>query len=433
MRVALVCPYSWNVPGGVQSHVAGLAGALQARGVAAEILAPADRRVSFPGFVPLGRSVPILDNGSIVRVALDPASSARIARLVRSGRYDIVHLHEPMIPAVCLTALLASTRPLVGTFHMYASSRRWYRPFAPLARAAIPRLDARIAVSEAALLHVTRTCPGEYRIIPNGIDVASFSAPGERAGGRILFIGRADPRKGLAVLLEAFSRLPGTTELELVGVSPRELSRAGRRLPPPAARRVSALGHVSDTERAALLARADVLCAPSLEGESFGIVLVEGMAAGVPVVASAIPGYVDVLPESCGRLVPPGQPEALADALRLLLADGTLRARLGEAGRRAARRFDWQRVCTEVLEVYEEVLGGREAARSSRPRRGKVERAATAGTVGSTNPQKRYTRTPRSAGASGTPTATRAAVIAASTPPRPPAGNGSAIDTYPVA
>jgi phosphatidylinositol alpha-mannosyltransferase len=339
--------------------VAGLAAALRARGVAVEILAPADGPVPLADFVPLGRSVPIPDNGSIVRVALDPVSSSRTARLVRSGRYDLVHLHEPMIPAVCLTALLAAERPLVGTFHMYASSRRWYRPFAPLARAVIPRLDARIAVSQAALRHVARTCPGEYRIIPNGIDLTGFSAPGERDGTRILFIGRAEPRKGLPILLEAFTRLPATTTLDLVGVDRRELPRVGRRLPAAAAGRIRAHGRVSDAERAALLARADVLCAPSLEGESFGIVLVEGMAARVPVVASAIPGYVDVLPDSCGRLVPPGRPELLADALRELLADGELRVRLGEAGRCAARRFDWQRVAGEILEVYDGALDGR--------------------------------------------------------------------------
>lgn len=382
MRLALVCPYSWSVPGGVQAHIAGLAAALRARGHEVEILAPVDGPVPVPGFVRAGRSVPILDNGSIVRVALDPATVRRTARLVRSRGYDLVHVHEPMIPAVSLTALLAARAPLVGTFHMYARRPRWYRPFAPLARHAVPRLHARIAVSEAALRHVSRTCPGEYHVIPNGVDVASFDCSAEaRTGSRLLFIGRAEPRKGLPVLLEAFKRLGGSPTLDLAGVTPRELRRAGVALPPRTLERVRAHGRVSDNERLRLLAATDVLCAPSLEGESFGIVLVEGMAAGLPVVASAIPGYVDVLPPACGKLVPPGNAAALAAGLDELLADAALRAKLGAAGRLEARRFDWSRVCEEILAVYEEALG-RAAARSSRPSSGSVESAAIPGSVG---------------------------------------------------
>src|SRR3990172_7017860 len=193
MRIALVCPYSWTVPGGVQSHVRGLARELRTRGHDVAIIAPADGPVD-DDVIGVGRSIPIPDNGTIVRVALAPAAVARTTRRIHSGSYDLVHLHEPMIPAVCLSALLTSTAPLVGTFHMFASSRRWYRPFAPLARRAIPRLAARIAVSQAALRHVARTCPGDYHIVPNGIDLAAFGPPGERTGSRVLFVGRPDAR-----------------------------------------------------------------------------------------------------------------------------------------------------------------------------------------------------------------------------------------------
>jgi phosphatidylinositol alpha-mannosyltransferase len=240
---------------------------------------------------------------------------------------------------------------------MYAPSRRWYRPFAPLARRAIPRLDARIAVSRAAVAHVERTVPGDYRIVPNGIDVASFAAEGDRNGSRLLFLGRPEPRKGLHVLLEAFRLLPSHVTLDLVGVTPEAFRHASGGLPAEAASRITAHGRVSDERRSALLAASDVLCAPSLLGESFGIVLVEGMAAGVPVVASAIAGYVDVLPEACGRLVPPGDAPRLAAALGELLADESLRKRLGAAGRSAAQRYDWSRVTAEVLEVYAEAIG----------------------------------------------------------------------------
>jgi phosphatidylinositol alpha-mannosyltransferase len=388
MRVALVCPYSWTVPGGVQSHIAGLARSLRTRGHDVEVIAPADGPVSMPGFVPAGPSIPILDNGSWVRVALDPVSAARTARLVRGRGYDLVHVHEPMIPAVGLAALYAAQVPLVGTFHMYARRPRWYRPFSPLARRAVPRLDARIAVSQAALRHVARTCPGEYHVIPNGIDVAAFDLRAERDGSRILFIGRADPRKGLCVLLDAFSLLPDSLTLELVGVTRDKLRRLPARLAPSVAARILAHGRVGDEERARILARADVLCAPALEGESFGIVLVEGMAAGLPVVATAIPGYVDVLPPTCGRLVPPGDPAALGSALAELVSDPELRTALGEAGRQEALRYDWSRVAAEIVDVYDEAVE-RAAARSSRPSSGRVERAAMPGSVGSRKLKKR--------------------------------------------
>jgi phosphatidylinositol alpha-mannosyltransferase len=350
-RVALVCPYSWSRPGGVQAHVRGLGRELRGRGIETEILAPADDPVEERGFAAAGRSIPIHDNGSVQRVALSPAAVARTARFVRDGGFDLVHLHEPMIPAVCLTALVASRAPLVGTFHMCAPSPRWYTVFGPIARAALARLSVRIAVSRAARDHVARACPGRYELVPNGVDLDGEPAdpPHER---RILFVGRPEPRKGLAVLLEAVRRLP-RARLDLIGPDERALDGF------ESGGRVTAHGRVSDDEKARLLRMAAVLCAPSLRSESFGLVIAEAFAAGVPVVASDVAGYRELVRPDCGRLVPPGDPDALADALRALLSDRPARVAASAAARRRAQELAWPRVADRVLEVYDYACASR--------------------------------------------------------------------------
>lgn len=367
LRVALVSPYSWSRPGGVRTHVSGLAEALAAGGHEVEIIGPGAG--DLPGGVHgVGRPVPIPDNGSIAWVALGPLAARRTARLVRAGGYDLVHLHEPMVPAVCLSALLAARVPMVATFHKSAPGSRWYVPFGPLARASLERVAARIAVSRAARDHVAGACPAEYRIIPNGIDLATAAVPpGERNGTRLLFVGRPERRKGLAVLLAALARLPPRVTLDLVGVGDGRARALCRRLPELAGR-VRAHGVVPEAERLRLLASADLLCAPSLQGESFGLVLVEAMAAGVPVVASDIPGYADVLRTTCGLLVPPGDERALAAAIAALLGDEGRRRRLGSAGREMARRYDWAVIGDEVAAVYREALAGTSAGRAPGPR-----------------------------------------------------------------
>jgi phosphatidyl-myo-inositol alpha-mannosyltransferase len=348
VRVGLVCPYSWSVPGGVRSHVAGLAGALRGLGVEAEILAPADGPAE--GVVPLGRSVPIPSNGSIQRVALSPAAAARTARAVRERSYDVVHVHEPMLPVAGLTAIAVARVPVVATFHMFRRALLWYAVFLPVVRTAARRIDAFLAVSPAAAEYARRGTGRDAEVVPNGIDHAALAAlDSDRQGGRILFVGRDEPRKGLPVLLDAFAHLPGEPELVLVGPS------CGLQL----GERVRALGRVSDGEFREELARADVLVAPSLGGESFGLVLAEAMAAGLPVVASDIEGYRAVLPESAGRLLPPGDAVALAAVLEELLADGEQRARLGRAGRRESERYAWPLVAERTLAVYERVTGAR--------------------------------------------------------------------------
>jgi phosphatidylinositol alpha-mannosyltransferase len=303
--------------------------------------------------IALGPTVGLRSNGSIARVAIGPAAAARTLRRLRDGDYDLVHLHEPLCPAVCLAPLIKSRVPVVGTFHMYGPEHKGYRVAGRFARMAAERLTARIAVSEPARYCAAQFCGGDYTVIPNGIDPPDPDAPRPvRDGSRVLFVGRPELRKGLPVLLEAFAGLPGSPTLDLVGVEHAELERQPVALPPEAAQRIRAHGRVSEEDRQHLLARADVLAAPSLAGESFGLVLVEGMAAGVPVVASSIPGYVEVLRPSCGRLVPPGDVAALRAALAELLSDTTLRESMAAAGPREAERFWWPRVADQVVRVY---------------------------------------------------------------------------------
>ncbi|MDX6554181.1 MAG: phosphatidyl-myo-inositol alpha-mannosyltransferase [Miltoncostaeaceae bacterium] len=352
LRVAMVCPYAWDSPGGVRTHVIGLASELRSRGIEVDILAPMDGE-SEEDVIALGPTVGLRSNGSIARVAVGPAAAARTLRRLREGNYDLVHLHEPLCPAVCLAPLLKSQVPVVGTFHMYGPEHKGYRVAGPFARIAAERLTARIAVSEPARYCAAQFCGGDYTVIPNGIDPpAPRAEPPARDGSRVLFVGRAELRKGLPVLLEAFAGLPGSPTLDLVGVEQEELERQPVAIPAEVATRIRAHGRVSEGDREHLLARADVLAAPSLAGESFGLVLVEGMAAGVPVVASSIPGYAEVLRPSSGRLVPPGDVDALRQALGELLGDERLRTAMAAAGPREAERFWWPRVADQVVLVY---------------------------------------------------------------------------------
>ena len=365
LRVALVCPYAWDAHGGVAAQVREMAESLRERGHLVDVLTPADREIREPGVHVLGPTVGVSHNGSVGRVALSPRASLRALRLVRAGRYDVVHLHEPLVPP-CLTVLLLSRRPIVGTFHMYGPDSRLYRVMAPLGRIAVRRLHHRTAVSQAARSCAIGFLGGDYEVIPNGIarDEAAPAARRRDEGGpfRILFVGRNDPRKGLGTLLEAARRLP-EVRIDLVGVDHEEVDALLAAGVPPAPARVVAHGRVSDARRRELLGSADVMCAPSLSGESFGLVLVEAMSAGVPVVASEIPGYVDVLAGGGGLMVPPGDAGSLAAALAALAGDPALRRRLADEGRRAAERFEWNRVTPRILDAYARAIAAREARR----------------------------------------------------------------------
>jgi phosphatidyl-myo-inositol alpha-mannosyltransferase len=386
VRIALVSPYSWTYPGGVTRHIESLAGELQAQGHDPCILAPYDpddalsrrmHRGARPQprerpehFVSLGRTVGLRANGAVSNIALSPQALIALRRELGDGGYDVVHLHEPVVPIVCWDALLrARDVPLVGTFHTYSENALTNGiAAAPLGgRRRMNHLRVRIAVSDAAAWTARRFFGGRYRIVPNGVRLtdgeAGVAVPGEggaQADGssaeplRILFIGQAVQRKGLPILLRAFEALrehvPAT--LTLVGAGSEEVAHMMLD-----DRGVRALGKVSEERKLAELARSEVVCAPSLSGESFGMVLTEAFAAGAPVIASDIPGYRDVLRDGLeGRLVAPGEPLALAEALRELALDPLGRRRMAAAARERAERFAWGHVAGEVVDCYEQAI-----------------------------------------------------------------------------
>jgi phosphatidyl-myo-inositol alpha-mannosyltransferase len=395
VRIALISPYSWTYPGGVTRHIEALAAELGVLGHDARILAPYDpddalarrlhrgarpQRLRPPaGFVSLGRTFGLPANGAVSNITGAPSAFLALRRELRSGGYDVAHLHEPIVPMVCWDTLFhAGALPLVATFHTYSENPITNGIAAgPLGgRRRINRLRVRIAVSEAAAWTARRFYGGRYRIVPNGVQLGEAPAIGDTPDGpgdaadplRILFVGQAVERKGLSVLLRAFEALrdhvPAT--LTLVGASSEEVAHMTLD-----DRGIRALGKVSEASKLAELARADVLCAPSLGGESFGMVITEGLAAGTPVLASDIPGYRDVLRDGVeGQLVPAGDPLALAEALRRIALEPARRARMSTAARERAERFAWPHVAAEVLDCYEQALAVGEPA--TRPRRAAV-------------------------------------------------------------
>jgi phosphatidyl-myo-inositol alpha-mannosyltransferase len=386
VRIALVSPYSWTYPGGVTRHIEALSAELAAQGHEPDILAPYDpddglsrrlhrgaspQRVEPPAnFVPLGRTIGIPANGAVSNLTGTPHSVFAIRHALRTGGYDVAHIHEPIVPLVGFDALMSSgDLPLVGTFHTYSENpvSNGIGAVVMGGRRRMNRLHARIAVSEAAAWTAKRFYGGHYRIVPNGVrlDQDREGPTIEDEPLRILFIGQAVERKGLPALLSAFEALrehvPAT--LTLVGASPAEI--APMLLDD---RGVRALGKVPEEQKLAELASAEVLCAPSLRGESFGMVLTEAFAASTPVVASDIPGYRDVARDGVdGLLVPPGDALALAEALRALALDPDRRLAMATAARERAERFSWSQVAEEVADVYEQAIGvGRPATRIAR-------------------------------------------------------------------
>src|SRR5262245_36782040 len=372
MRIALVSPYSWTYQGGVNRHVEALAEELLGRDHRVRVLAPFDPpdRVSHrlhrapaevreaPDYlVPLGRTVGIGANGAVSNISAFPEGLVRLRRELRDGRYDVVHVHEPPAPLISWADSTFRGAPVVGTFHAY-STKAIPNHIANLlgARRIFNQLSERIAVSEAAAWTGRRWFGGEYRIVPNGVDVAAAptAAKPDADHLRILFVGRAEERKGLPVLLAAFGGLLGhvPSRLTIVGADAGEVSRMVA--DPEIERHIDVVGRVSDEELWERLAAADVLCAPSLTGESFGMVLIEAFAAGTPVIASQIAGYSDVVHDGVnGILVPPADPQRLAEELQSLWHEPERRAEMGEEGRRSAERYAWPRVADEVSGVYE--------------------------------------------------------------------------------
>ncbi len=377
MRIALVSPYSWTYPGGVTRHIEALAEQLLAAGHDAHVLAPYDpddrlaarlhrgarpaRRPAPDYFVPLGRTIGYPMNGAVSNLVGTPAAIIRLRRELESG-YDVVHVHEPVAPVVGWDALTSTRAPLVGTFHCY-SENRVSNNVANLLGASrvLNRLKVRIAVSEAAAWTGRRFYGGRYRIVPNGVDLPDTvvpKTPGDHL--RIAFVGQAVDRKGLPVLLRAFEALREhvPASLTIVGATDEEV--APLLLDP---RGVTILGKVDDMAKRRALQDADVLCAPSLGGESFGMVLTEAFAAGTPVVASDIAGYRDVVRDRVdGVLVPRGDATELAEVLRDLWLEPARRSELSAAAAHSAQRFTWPKVAEQVVDAYEDAVAVAEPA-----------------------------------------------------------------------
>ena len=375
MRIALVCPYSWTLPGGVTRHVDDLSRALVARGHDVRILAPVDpddritrtvhRRRPEPVEIPdhliaLGRTVALPANGAVSNLTLSPRAVAKMRAELRAGRFDVVHVHEPIAPAIGWDACNFEGAPVVGTFHVYSS--KWLPNAVATvlgARRLFNKLNARVAVSEAAAWTGERYFGGSYEVIPNGVD--TNAAPrGPKPGAdhlRILFVGREEERKGLPVLLSAFAGLREhvPARLAIAGARPdvvRPLLPMGDE-----DHGVDLLGRIDDGELWRRLHQADVLCAPSLGGESFGMVLIEAFAAGTPVVASDIAGYRQVVTHGRdGVLVPHGRPLELAEGLRSLWLDPAGREAMAAAARARAADFAWPRIAARTEETYERVV-----------------------------------------------------------------------------
>lgn len=377
MKVGLVCPYSLSVPGGVQNHVLGLAGWLRAHGHEPAILAPGRvdaatlaRRGLEPRHVTgLGAALAIRWNGSVARVAGGPLVAARVQRWLSEQQPEVVHLHEPVTPSAALWALLLARTPIIATFHLGTERSRVLALAGRLLHSRLRRIDRVLAVSETAAGVVRSHLGLDPVIVPNGIDLADFplleppqaaapidggapNAPSQRP--RITFLGRvAEPRKGLGVLLSALPQVEASCgPVEVVVAGPGDIEI------PPSVCRIAAL---DDVARAELLKSTDVFVAPHRGGESFGLVLIEALAAGAPVVASDLPAFRDVLTDPTGHLV--GQLFSVGDSAALArgIAQTLRRSRDRDLLRTQAARYDWSRVGPAVLAAYGEAVAARSA------------------------------------------------------------------------
>ena len=368
MRIGIACPYSWDVPGGVQQHIRDLAETLISMGHEVSVIAPADEDRPLPSYVvPTGRAMPVPYNGSVARLSFGPLSANRVRRWLRDGDFDVLHVHEPTVPSLPLLACWVASGPIVATVHIAMPKSRWLLATQPVLRTALEKIDARIAVSEAARTTLVENLGGDAVLIPNGVSVRRYEKasplPGwPGPGGALGFLGRMDEsRKGLAVLLAAFGMLgaerPG---LRLLVAGPGDAADIAARVPAPLRGRVILLGQVSEEDKVRVYHSVDVFCAPNTGGESFGIVLAEAMAAGAPIVASDLDAFRMVLRGGqAGELFATGDAGALARAAARLLDDPDRRAALSAAAAVAVRAYDWPVIARDVVAVYETVrLGG---------------------------------------------------------------------------
>ncbi|MFI7665265.1 glycosyltransferase family 4 protein [Nocardia sp. NPDC049526] len=366
MKIGMVCPYSFDVPGGVQAHVVELARVFIERGHKVSVLAPASEDTPLPDFVvSAGRAVAIPYNGSVARLSFGPMAYTRIRRWIDGNDFDVLHIHEPNAPSLSMLALKIAEGPIVATFHTSTTKSLVLSTFQGVLRPYHEKISGRIAVSELARRWQVEALGSDAVEIPNGVAVPAFARapmlPGyPRAGGTVLFLGRYDePRKGMEVLLGALPELVRRhpdVEILIVGRGDEERLR---REAGPLARHLRFLGQVSDEEKASAMRSADVYVAPNLGGESFGIILIEAMAAGTAVVASELDAFRRVLRDgTAGMLVPVGDSVRLAAALDALLTDDVRREALIHTANQVVGEYDWPVVAEQILRVYETVTVG---------------------------------------------------------------------------
>ncbi|GII04559.1 glycosyltransferase family 4 protein [Planobispora takensis] len=375
MRVGIVCPYTWDVPGGVQAHIRDLAEALIADGHQVEVIAPAADDAPLPFYVtPAGRAVPVPYNGSVARLAFGFLSANRVRRWIREGRFDVLHVHEPFVPSLGVLACWAAKGPIVATFHASYQRSRALSVSAPVLQSAVEKITGRIAVSDAARKTLVEHMGGDAVLIPNGVTVGRYAEaeplPGWDEGEVIGFLGRMDePRKGLPVLLEAFALLaPERPELRLLIAGPGDADEVMEKVPAQFRDRVGLLGMVSEEDKVRAYHSVDVFCAPNLGGESFGIVLTEAMSAGAAILASDIPAFRRVLDDGqAGALFETGEAASLAREAAALLDDPARRAKLSDEARTAVWKYDWSTVARDVVRVYETVASTGGVEEDDRP------------------------------------------------------------------
>jgi phosphatidylinositol alpha-mannosyltransferase len=361
VRVALACPYRWEAPGGVQTHVRQLASHLRERGHETLVLAPGRSVPNDPHVHIVGSTVKIRFNRSVAQIAPDPRAWPRIRRELRDFDPDVVHVHEPISPSTSMLATFAARSPVVATFHAGSERKLALRMASPLLRLVWSRLDVMIGVSNAAAEFGAGPFRRRARIVPNGVDVDLFrdAPPADLPPGRrLLFVNRLDPRKGFSVAVAAFEILGrDLPDLRLVVAGDGPDRDAVDRLSGRLRERVLMLGTVPHERLPAFHAAADVFIGAARGRESFGIVLVEAMAAGLPVVASDIDGWREVVRDGVdGLLVPPSDPRALAGAIRRVLDDHGLAGRLGRAGRERSERYRWETVAEEIEAAYRDAV-----------------------------------------------------------------------------
>jgi phosphatidyl-myo-inositol alpha-mannosyltransferase len=364
MRIGIVCPYTWEVPGGVREHVSGLAEALIELGHEVSVIAPADDDAVLPSYVvPAGRAVPVPYNGSVARLSFGFLSAGRVRRWLKEGGFDVLHVHEPAAPSLSLLACWVADGPIVATMHAAMPRSRALHAAGPILASALEKISGRIAVAEAARSTLVEHMGGDAVLIPNGVNVRRYQKaeplPGlPGTGGTLGFLGRTDePRKGLDVLLAAFALMaPERPGLRLLIAGRGDADDSLNQVPAAYRDRVILLGQVSDEDRVRMLHSVDVFCAPNTGGESFGYVLVEAMASGAPIVASDIDAFRQVLRGGeAGELFDVGSPAGLAAAASRLLDDPARRAAIAAVASAAVREFDWSVIARDVVRVYEAV------------------------------------------------------------------------------